>query len=86
MSPADILRLIVPAGLAFLVAYVLDWQSARKGLLPPGFAVPWRRALAARSSFFQRKQRDPAGARAWLAALPNVDGELINKILRDNAD
>jgi membrane protease YdiL (CAAX protease family) len=47
MSPTDILRLIVPAGLAFLVAFVLDWQSARKGLLPPGFAVPWRRALAA---------------------------------------
>jgi len=46
MSPADLLRLTVPAGLAFLVAFVLDRQSARKGLLPPGFAVPWRRALA----------------------------------------
>lgn len=46
MSPADILRLTVPAGLACLVAYALDWQSARKGLLPPGFAMPWRRALA----------------------------------------
>ena len=46
MSPADILRLIVPAGLALCVAWILDWQSARKGLLPPGFVVPWRRALA----------------------------------------
>jgi membrane protease YdiL (CAAX protease family) len=42
----DALRLIVPAALALLVAWSLDRQSARKGLTPPGFAVPWRRALA----------------------------------------
>ena len=47
---------------------------------------PWRRAMAARSSFFQRKQRDPAGARAWLTALPNVDAELIRMILRVDTD
>lgn len=46
MQLADILRLILPAGLACLVAWLLDWGSARKGLTPPGFAVPWRRALA----------------------------------------
>jgi membrane protease YdiL (CAAX protease family) len=43
---ADLLRVIIPAGLAFLAAWYLDRQSARKGLLPPGFATPWRRALA----------------------------------------
>jgi|GEM_PF-497858 len=42
----DALRLIVPAALALLVAVVLDQQSARKGLSPPGFVVPWRRSLA----------------------------------------
>jgi membrane protease YdiL (CAAX protease family) len=42
----DALRLIIPAALAFLVAWSLDRQSARKGLTPPGFAIPWRRALA----------------------------------------
>jgi membrane protease YdiL (CAAX protease family) len=42
----DALRLIVPAILALLVAVVLNRQSARKGLSPPGFAVPWRRSLA----------------------------------------
>ena len=47
---------------------------------------PWRRAQAARSSFWQRKQRDPAAARAWLASLPNVDPEMIRVTLRDNAD
>jgi membrane protease YdiL (CAAX protease family) len=45
-SAADLLRVIIPAGLAFLAAWYLDRQSARKGLLPPGFATPWRRALA----------------------------------------
>ena len=47
---------------------------------------PWRRARAAQSIFWQRKQRDPAGARAWLAALPNVDTELIRMTLRDSRD
>jgi membrane protease YdiL (CAAX protease family) len=42
----DALRVIVPAALALLVAVILDRQSARKGLSPPGFAVPWRRSLA----------------------------------------
>jgi len=46
MQVADALRVIVPAGLAFLVAVILDRQSARKGLSPPGFVVPWRRSLA----------------------------------------
>jgi len=42
----DALRLIIPAALALLVAVVLDRQSTRKGLSPPGFVVPWRRSLA----------------------------------------
>jgi len=46
MQAADALRLIVPAALAVLAAWGLDRQSARRGLTPPGFAVPWRRTLA----------------------------------------
>lgn len=42
----DALRLIIPAALALLVAWSLDRQSARKGLTPPGLAIPWRRSLA----------------------------------------
>ncbi len=44
---------------------------------------PWRRAQAARSSYWQRKQSDPAAARAWLSALPNVDAEVVRMTLRD---
>ena len=47
---------------------------------------PWQRALAARSSFSDRASLDPAAARAWLAALPNVDAEIIRTTLRDRAD
>jgi membrane protease YdiL (CAAX protease family) len=47
LTALDAPRLLLPAALALLLALVLDWRSARKGLLPPGFAVPWRRALAA---------------------------------------
>jgi hypothetical protein len=45
---------------------------------------PWQRALAARSSFWQRKSRDPAAARAWLSSQQNVDPDLIRATLRDN--
>jgi hypothetical protein len=45
---------------------------------------PWQRALLARSSFWQRKSRDPAAARAWLSSLQNVDPELIRATLRDD--
>ncbi len=44
---------------------------------------PFRRAQAATSSFWQRKERDPAGARAWLSSLPNVDAEVIRMTLRN---
>jgi len=44
--PLELARLVVPALIAFLVVVGLDWRSAAKGLIPPGFAVPWRRALA----------------------------------------
>jgi hypothetical protein len=47
---------------------------------------PWQRTLAARSSFWQRTGLDPVAARVWLAALPNVDPEIIRATLRDSAD
>jgi hypothetical protein len=47
---------------------------------------PWQRAQVARESFQQRKRIDPIAARAWLAALPNVDPELIRMTLRDNRE
>jgi membrane protease YdiL (CAAX protease family) len=46
MPSFDPIRLIVPALLACLAVWWLERQSARKGLTPPGFAEPWRRALA----------------------------------------
>ncbi len=45
---------------------------------------PWWRAQVATSSFRQRKLSDPAGARAWLAALPNIDAEVVRRTLRDS--
>ena len=47
---------------------------------------PWRRAQVARSSFWRRKERDPAAARGWLSALPNLDPEVVRMLLRDNRD
>jgi hypothetical protein len=43
---------------------------------------PWQRAQAATAIYWQRSQRDPAGARAWLSALPNVDAQVIRMALR----
>ena len=40
-------RLLVPAALALGVAFSMDRMCAARGLLPPGFREPWRRALAA---------------------------------------
>ena len=40
------LRGALVVGLSFGVALALDRMSAARGLLPPGFRVPWRRALA----------------------------------------
>ena len=45
---------------------------------------PWQRAQLAANSFNWRKKRDPAGARAWFSALPNVDAELIRQSLRND--
>ena len=45
---------------------------------------PWSRAQAAVQSFWRRKERDPAGARAWLAALPNLDPEVVRITPRDD--
>lgn len=38
--------LTATAVLAFLGALLLDWMTARRGLLPPGFREPWRRGTA----------------------------------------
>ena len=46
MTPENLLRgaaVLVPSVLA---ALLLDWMCAQRRLLPPGFRVPWRRALA----------------------------------------
>ncbi|HWM91510.1 MAG TPA: CPBP family intramembrane glutamic endopeptidase [Thermoanaerobaculia bacterium] len=47
MSIELFLRLVVPAVLALAVAFSMDRLCERRGLLPPGFREPWRRALAA---------------------------------------
>lgn len=46
MSLDSVLRLGIPALLALLVSGYFDRACARKGLTPPGFRIPWRRALA----------------------------------------
>lgn len=43
MPQIDLLRLSLTGILALVVALLLDWGTARKGLLPPGFREPWRR-------------------------------------------
>ena len=46
MTPLDLLRVVGPALLALAAAFGVDRLCAAKGLLPPGFAVPWRRGAA----------------------------------------
>jgi membrane protease YdiL (CAAX protease family) len=46
MPEFDLLRLSLTGILAFLGAWTLDALTERKGLLPPGFHEPWRRAAA----------------------------------------
>lgn len=43
MPEIDLLRLSLTGLLALVGALVLDWLTARRGLLPPGFREPWRR-------------------------------------------
>ena len=43
----EILRLVGPLGLALVAALAVDRLMAARGLLPPGFRVPWRRAAGA---------------------------------------
>jgi membrane protease YdiL (CAAX protease family) len=43
---ALLLRLLGPAAAASAAAWALDWQCRRRGLMPPGFRRPWRRAVA----------------------------------------
>jgi membrane protease YdiL (CAAX protease family) len=40
------LRLLALAALALAGAWALDWMCRQKGLMPPGFRNPWRRAAA----------------------------------------
>lgn len=44
---------------------------------------PWQRAQVAVQNFWARRTRDSAGARTWLASLPNVDPEIVRIFLRD---
>ncbi len=46
MTPLDLLRFAGPVFLGLAAAVAVDTLCARRGLLPPGFAVPWRRAVA----------------------------------------
>lgn len=46
MPYEDLLRIAIPGLLAFAGAWMLDRLCAARGFLPPGFQVPWRRALA----------------------------------------
>jgi membrane protease YdiL (CAAX protease family) len=49
---ALLLRLLGPAAVALLATWALDWLCRRRGLLPPGFRRPWRRAAASALVFF----------------------------------
>jgi hypothetical protein len=68
------------------------WSASREDRLAEfetwfdGMQDPWLRAKVARSSYWQRKESDPVGARQWLASLPNVDPEVIRVTLRDSDD
>lgn len=44
---------------------------------------PFLRSRAATAIYRQQQQHDPAGARAWLSALPNLDPEVVRMTLRD---
>ncbi|HKI04459.1 MAG TPA: CPBP family intramembrane glutamic endopeptidase [Thermoanaerobaculia bacterium] len=46
MTPEQVLRVAVPVLLGIAGAVLLDRLCSARGLLPPGFRVPWRRALA----------------------------------------
>jgi len=41
-----LLRLLGPVAAAVAATWALDWLCRRKGLMPPGFRWPWRRAAA----------------------------------------
>jgi membrane protease YdiL (CAAX protease family) len=46
VTAGELLRAAGPALLALLAAWAFDRLTARRGFDPPGFAAPWRRALA----------------------------------------
>ncbi len=46
MTPVELLRFGGPLLLGALAAVAFDRLCAARGLLPPGFAVPWRHAVA----------------------------------------
>ncbi len=53
LAPLSVLlRLLGPAAAAVAAAWALDWLCRRKGLMPPGFRRPWRRAAASALVFF----------------------------------
>ncbi|HEV8579787.1 MAG TPA: CPBP family intramembrane glutamic endopeptidase [Thermoanaerobaculia bacterium] len=46
MTPEQAVRVAIALGLGLAAALVFDRLCAARGLLPPGFRVPWRRWLA----------------------------------------
>jgi membrane protease YdiL (CAAX protease family) len=46
MTAEGFLRVAAVVMPSLLAALLLDWMCVRRRLLPPGFQVPWRRALA----------------------------------------
>jgi membrane protease YdiL (CAAX protease family) len=49
---ALLLRILGPAAVALLATWAFDWLCRRRGLMPPGFRQPWRRAAASALLFF----------------------------------
>jgi hypothetical protein len=45
---------------------------------------PKQRTRAAINNFWRRRDSDPAGARAWLTTLPNVDSDVIRTAIRNS--
>jgi hypothetical protein len=84
--PGDARDLSVAAYLARPAAWSTDYASlvAEFDQWFGSIEDPWVRAGAAVNSFWARRQRDPAAARAWLSAVPNVDPEVIRITLRND--
>lgn len=76
MPEIDLLRLGLTGLLALSGAVLLDWLTARKGLLPPGFREPWRRwaALLVVALLFWIGVTGPLSALGQPAVEPDLSG------------